>query len=97
MIKVYGASDDLIEIDGDIREEFNTDEGILLFSDGTMLEVRFNAFSQWRIDVLQEGQAHVHYASKLGLLDDDGGTEVVHLIGGDIKFVAFVDSLVWAS
>jgi hypothetical protein len=104
VIKVYGASDDLIEIDGDIREEFNTHDGILLFSDGTMLEVRFNGMGLWKISVLQAGEAHVHRAqvAGAGVIEDEESpsdvahyTDVVHLIGGHIKFVALVDRLAW--
>jgi hypothetical protein len=96
MIKIYGASDDLIELDGDIREEFGTGEGVLLFSDGTMLEVRYNSMGQWKISVLQTGEAHVHRAMAAGDPDGPNYTDVVHLIGGNIKFVALVDTLVWA-
>jgi len=41
MLKVYGASDDLIEIKGDIREEFSrydSEGDYLAFSDGTVLK-----------------------------------------------------------
>lgn len=54
--KVYGASDDLIEIRGDISEEFdgyNTDEqpGYLAFSDGTILRIQYGVNNEgcWRI------------------------------------------------
>ena len=46
--KIYGCSDDLIEIEGDIEDEvvcYGTDDreyGVLLFcSDGTILEVKY--------------------------------------------------------
>lgn len=46
--KVYGASDDLIEFDGDLRGEvgcYGTDEkehGVLVvFSDGTLLDIQY--------------------------------------------------------
>ena len=55
-IVVIGASDDLIEVDGDIREEFNVlgnDEGSILgFSNGTVLRVRYDDEGVWRITPL---------------------------------------------
>jgi len=46
--KVYGSSDDLIEVEGEVRGEVcsygtdDRDQGVLLFfSDGTVLEVKY--------------------------------------------------------
>jgi len=53
---VYGTSDDLIELDGYYREEFNaygSEKTVLAFSDGTLLNVRYN--DDWRIDVKHKG------------------------------------------
>lgn len=59
-ITVYGASDDLIELDGAISEEFpfldRDDRGDLVaFSDGTILRVAFSASGVWRITPVVEG------------------------------------------
>ncbi|WP_047891769.1 hypothetical protein [Micromonospora sp. RV43] len=63
MITVYGASDDLIEIDGDISEEFgyhNEDKGDLLaFSDGTVLRIVFTDAAIWRITTVARGSAEL--------------------------------------
>ncbi len=41
-VTIYGASDDLIELRGDIEEEFGTYEvGYLHFDDGTILKVSY--------------------------------------------------------
>ena len=56
MIKVYGASDDLIEVEGEITEEFGSDHGFLIFSDGTMLEVNYTHQGIWRITILRAGR-----------------------------------------
>jgi hypothetical protein len=62
--KVYGASDDLVEIEGDIRQEqccFGTDgmdHGVLLaFSDGTFLEAKYGKGDRgiWAIALLRRG------------------------------------------
>lgn len=63
VIRVYGASDDLIEVDGAIREEFSAygldedDGGFLAFNDGTVLEIHYGASGRWRISCVQEGVA----------------------------------------
>jgi hypothetical protein len=58
-VRVYGSSDDLIEVDGDIYEEFTakTDDAgdLLAFSDGTLLSVQYDDNGLWRIHRLIEG------------------------------------------
>lgn len=59
-LTIYGASDDLIEIEGDIREEFYAIEAeahILAFSDGTLLSVEYDQHGIWRIRRLAVGTA----------------------------------------
>jgi hypothetical protein len=66
MTKVYGASDDLIEFDGDIHGEvgcYGTDaddhDGVLcIFSDGTLLNVRYgkNGDAIWGITLVKKGE-----------------------------------------
>jgi hypothetical protein len=64
-ITITGASDDLIEIDGDFREEFSVNMetaerkgGLLLaVSDGTLLRVRYNDDGIWRITRIVNGMA----------------------------------------
>ncbi len=62
--KIYGASDDLIEFDGDVHGEvgcFGTDDrdqGVLLMcSDGTVLEVKYgkNGDGIWEVKLLKSG------------------------------------------
>ena len=50
-LKIYGASDDLIEIKGDFSEEINVlsgidDGGYLAFSNGNVIRVEYNG--TWR-------------------------------------------------
>ena len=64
-VMIYGASDDLVEVEGDIREEFNPpygdDEGpsYLAFSDGTVLSIAYSEGGTrlWRINRVAEGTA----------------------------------------
>lgn len=54
-VTIYGASDDLIELDGDIYEEFTASDGepnLIAFSDGTLLEVTYTDAGIWRINAL---------------------------------------------
>lgn len=84
--KIYGASDDLIELEGQISEEFNGggDEGdILAFSDGTLLEVLYDKDGIWRIKQLAAGTCV--FAHKAGSVKDDTPDEAV--LTGDLKWV----------
>jgi hypothetical protein len=66
-ITVYGASDDLIEIEGDIVEEFPyrlgdnaDDEGDLVaFSNGTILKIRYTNDGIWRITTVVRGAGDI--------------------------------------
>lgn len=58
--KIYGGSDDLIEIEGAINNEANVylkDDGNLPFdcSDGTNGYIEYDEDGQWRITVLDAG------------------------------------------
>lgn len=51
-ITVYGASDDLIEVEGDVREEFyyrDDEENLLAFSTGVVLRITYSTSGIWRI------------------------------------------------
>lgn len=63
-VTVYGSSDDLIEVEGDLNEEFSLvdhhDEGDLLgFSEGTVLRITYPPSGVWRITLVHQGRAHV--------------------------------------
>lgn len=86
---IYGASDDLIEVEGSISEEFNPpddDEPTLLaFSDGTLLQIQYGkggAF--WRISPLIYGTAKY---SKTEATDEDGDYSDRATLEGDFKWV----------
>lgn len=51
-IVVYGVSDDLIEIEGFVREEFYANYGevtYLAFSDGTLIAIEYADSGEWKI------------------------------------------------
>lgn len=58
---VSGSSDGLVEIDGDLYEEFGgyDDAGYLAFGDGTLLEIEYTELGLWKINVLHHGTASI--------------------------------------
>jgi len=55
---VYGASDDLLEFEGEFRGESGAggDESVLgLLSDGTLFTVRYTEHGVWKIEVVNRG------------------------------------------
>lgn len=70
-IRITGASDDLIEIEGDIREEFNVyleddEERFLAISDGTLFRVVYDKDGIWRFTQIAKG------SSKITKVDGEG-------------------------
>jgi len=89
-IKVYGASDDLIEISGDIEEEFSLYDGEanVAFSDGTLLNIRYDTNGIWRIAPLAHGSGTlaIHQCAIAGEDEDcDEYTDVaiLHALSGE--------------
>ena len=67
---IYGASDDLIEIEGAINEEFPTDkEDTVVCSDGTMAEIVFDSKGRWKCLLKNKGPLF----QKIGKRPDGGG------------------------
>lgn len=89
MITVYGSSDDLIEVDGDISEEFyaiDPDEGDLLaFSDGTLLRVVYDNDGVWRITPIETGSGF-RRIDQSAPGDNDDYSDVAYLEG--VRWVA---------
>lgn len=93
--KVYGASDDLIEFEGDCRGEVNCygtddrDQGVLVvMSDGTILEIQYGKLDQgiWGITVLRKGRLFERL-DQCESEDADPYSDVAH----------FRDGIKWAS
>lgn len=91
MITVYGSSDDLIEIEGDIVEEFGgpwDEETYLGFSDGTLLSIEYTDSGIWRINRLKEGSAS--YSKVEGTSSDDDYTDKVTLAENGLSKISWV-------
>ncbi len=89
-VTLSGASDDLIELDGDLLEEWEgvgaDEEPIFVgFSDGTLASVRFGVDgSYWRINVLWRGTATITHEPATDE-DDDYSDKLT--LEGDIAWV----------
>lgn len=90
MIKVYGASDDLVEIEGDIKEEFGAFncKGYLMFSNGVLLTIEYGDMGIWRIECLVDPNNFVEI-EKCPLNDEDDSYSDIANIKDNIKFVIF--------
>lgn len=69
--KIYGASDDLIEIEGEVNDEANVylkDDEQLPFSasDGTNGFIIYDEDGQWRINVLDAGKLCINKIAAVG-------------------------------
>lgn len=90
MIKIYGASDDLIEVSGDIEEEYNVhvfdgDDGrYLAFSDGTVVRVYYDQEAIWRVHTVARGKAEQSHTLPVG---EDDYSEILELTGTPIMWV----------
>jgi hypothetical protein len=91
-ISVTAASDDLIEIRGDISEEFswfaaNSDDErrYLGFSDGTVLSVQYDDDGIWRFSRVATGSAN--FTKIEGDVAADKNDEVV--LEGDVAWCLF--------
>ncbi|PHV72168.1 hypothetical protein CS063_01450 [Sporanaerobium hydrogeniformans] len=87
---ITGASDDLIEIEGELSEEFESfdcTDGVLSCSDGTLLEVNYDKHGIWRFNVLYSGSL---FNKKVeGSADSDTNDEVYFNPG--LKWITFND------
>ena len=100
-VTVYGSSDDLIEIEGDLREEFSfysedDDDGRLLgFSDGTMLRARYDKDGVWRFTLVHKGTAEME-KQEAPANDEENYSDRITLTG-DIEWVMFGTEMVAAN
>lgn len=82
---IYGASDDLIELEGQIAEELNPnaeEPALLAFSDGTLLEVVYDDDGIWRIKRIAEGACVYHHED--GSVDEDTPDKVT--LTGELRW-----------
>lgn len=72
---IYGSSDDRVEVEGDVTEEFNCYnlDGYIAVSNGVLLSARYSNEGYWRFAVVKgHGRVSVTQASGLDGQDDAG-------------------------
>lgn len=96
-LRIYGASDDLIEVEGDIRDEFPYSDAeagdLLAFSDGTILRIAYTTSGVWTISLVRRGRCEYDLRQAPEGVDDDYSD--VALLRGDITWV--VHATEWAA
>lgn len=92
MQKIYGYSDDLIELEGDITKEIPHDtyrSCYLLFSTGTVLKTNFyNGY--WRFTAIKEGRSEISYSY------EKPNSEIVYLRSERIDWVIVCTNIIKA-
>lgn len=92
-IRIRGHSDDIIVCEGGLTDEFypSSDKpGYLAFSDGTVIEGRYDDTGCWRFNRICHGMAAY---TKIEATDpDENYADHVHL-DGDIRWVVFGERL----
>lgn len=86
MITLYGASDDLIEIEGDIREEFPyrdlDGKGDLIgFSNGMLVRVLLDGDGVWRIHPIRAMGRGTYAIEQAQVGDDDNYSDRLTIPG----------------
>lgn len=85
-LTIYGQSDDLVEVEGDIVEEFNPPYDspiILVTSNGVVMRVVYDDEGVWRITVLK-GHDKVKLTQSANTDDDYSDRAVIE---GDVEWV----------
>jgi hypothetical protein len=86
-VTIYGASDDCIEVDGDIRAEFAGDCGYIATSTGVLASIEYAKDGCWRIFVLHRPDGVE--TEKVDAIDADSSQYSDRLtIHGDVAWVA---------
>lgn len=86
-ITIYGYSDDLIEVEGDIREEFEADGRLpdtIKCSNGATMEIFYDCAGVWRISLLSG--ADLVTIDRAPDQDDDNYSDRA-TVAGDIEWV----------
>lgn len=90
-VTVYGASDDLIEVEGDISEEYNAwqaDGKVLAFSDGTVLRISYTREGIWRIVPLARGEGLLEITQAVSA-DDERYSDRATIDGARISWCVY--------
>lgn len=92
-VKIYGASDDLIEVEGDTNDEFNLyddEKALLAFGDGTVVSVVYDEHGCWRVNRVAAGSATFEKVEADGADTDRYSDEVT--LEGDLRWMLYSKS-----
>lgn len=80
MVKIYGVSDDLIEIEGDIRQEIEAYEQVkhICLSDGLIVKINYDG--EWNIKIVKKGDSPVKYTPSEGV-DSKNYSDIIEING----------------
>lgn len=91
---ITGASDDLIEVEGEIIEEFSSfdcQNGLIACSDGTLLKVFYDKDGLWRFNLLYKGD--LFDRKDEGSQETDENDKIYFKPG--LKWVVFNEDGIW--
>lgn len=91
---IYGASDDLVEIEGDLREEVGAYDTDLKFymSDGTFGSINYTDEGVWRIKILTYGIADIKITNPTEEeIEEDTNYTDKAVFSGPIEWIVFGD------
>lgn len=98
-IEVFGCSDDLIEVDGDIRDEFGRYAigkwSFVVFDEGTVLRVGYavDGTGNWRVERIREGEAQFNRVpAEMRQVEDPDEYSDVGVLDGDVRGLKFYAS-----
>lgn len=101
MVTLYGSSDDLIEVEGVMREEWwakDEDYGDLVFlSCGAVLRIRFTDEGVWRIEVITTPDGVTVTVDTAPADDDDNYSDRATVTAESITWVAVNNQIVFTS
>jgi hypothetical protein len=99
-VKIYGCSDDLIEMEGDLQDEFGSyrKPGYLTFSDGTIVKASYgktvNGHEEgiWQVGLIGIGQLVSHVLTPCFDGDADPYSDVLELeFASKVKLLQFTN------
>lgn len=68
---IYGCSDDLIEIEGDYKDELSTiDNGRINISDCIIIDIEYDDDGDWKITIVEDKSPHDWSVKKIGCNDE---------------------------
>lgn len=96
MLTIFGCSDDLIEIQGTINEEFSlppSEEAFIAISNGTVVRIKYNDHGVWRISLVSKPGDVAISITPVPEDDSVNYSDVCVISGGNIAWVVLGSEL----